>query len=61
MAKKKQDSTTGRPPRAGVRATRRIEIVVTDNEYALMETAAGDERLATWARAVLIRSARRAQ
>jgi hypothetical protein len=50
----------GRPPRAGVRASRRIELVVTDDEYELLTSAAGDEKLATWARAVLIRSARRA-
>lgn len=35
---------TGRPPRAGVRATKRIEIVVTDEERAALDQMAKDNR-----------------
>jgi hypothetical protein len=59
MPKKSDEPKMGRPPRAGKLATKRIEIRVTEDEHELLTGAAGDENLATWARAVLLRSAKK--
>lgn len=37
--------TRGRPPRAGVRATRRIEFLVTEEEGAALEKVAGENQM----------------
>jgi hypothetical protein len=50
----------GRPPRAGAAMEKRIEIYLTDEEHKAIAAAAGDEKIATWARAALLRCARRA-
>ena len=53
-------SVRGRPPKPPEeRQTRLLQIGLTDEEWAQIESAAADEKPSTWARSVLLRAAKR--
>jgi hypothetical protein len=54
--------TRGRPPKAAEeRQARTLQIGLTDEEWAQIETAAANDKPVKWARTILLKAAKRAQ
>lgn len=45
--------SAGRPPAGEAKRTRRVNLALSEDEYAQWSTAAGNRQLATWARSVV--------